>query len=145
MEGRMKPSEITIPSWTKPEEKQLWLTWIENWVKGCSNKAGVGTCGVWRKAVVGALEKSNGRFHYSGLKIPPLRSIPHGSDDPLWPSIDHVEGRRDMNLAVETRIVNDMKSLLSESEFKTVIGHLAASMNVKVAEKRKLIIKRTFA
>jgi len=35
---------------------------------------------------------------------------------------------------LEIRLVNDMKTIMTEREFRSVIGHLAAVLNVQVQE-----------
>jgi hypothetical protein len=45
----------------------------------------------------------------------------------MYPSLEHRKGRGDpRDVVVEARVVNDMKSLLSEKEFWQLIGHLYA-------------------
>lgn len=61
--------------------------------------------------------------YYSGLPLDP--TLPH--TDAMYPSHDHLAGREDHSKAVlETRLVNDMKSILTEDEFWGMIEHLYA-------------------
>ena len=50
----------------------------------------------------------------------------------MWPSVDHVEDPSVPNLVFETRLVNDMKTILTQEEFRKVIGHLAHVLSVQV-------------
>lgn len=63
------------------------------------------------------------RGYLSDLPLNPSLSSNHS----LYPSIEHLSGPSDASdLVVEARIVNDMKSHLTESEFWAVIEHLYA-------------------
>ena len=46
---------------------------------------------------------------------------------------------------LETRLVNDMKTIMSDEEFRTLIGHLAAVLKVKVKEQETWQCRRSFA
>ncbi len=48
-------------------------------------------------------------------------------------------------LILETRLVNDMKSIMSDEEFRTLIGHLAVVLNVKLEERENWQCHRSFA
>lgn len=59
--------------------------------------------------------------YYSGLPLDPDLSPKNA----LYPSHDHLNGRDDHSQAVvETRLVNDMKSMLTEREFWQMIEYL---------------------
>lgn len=61
--------------------------------------------------------------YYSGLPLDPDLSPKNA----LYPSHDHLNGRDDHSQAVvETRLINDMKSMLTEREFWHMIEHLYA-------------------
>jgi hypothetical protein len=63
------------------------------------------------------------RGYLSDLPLDPSLPWQHS----LYPSIEHLSGPSDQtDLVVETRIVNDMKSHLTEAEFWSVIEHLYA-------------------
>jgi len=70
----------------------------------------------------------------------------NGRDErhPLWPSIDHLEGLLSTEVAIESRLVNDMKGILSEAEFKRVVGHLADSMEVEPRRLKTLRVRRHY-
>lgn len=61
--------------------------------------------------------------YYSGLPLNPGLAPEHV----FYPSHDHLTGRDDHSRAVvETRLVNDMKSILNEDEFWRMVEHLYA-------------------
>ena len=61
--------------------------------------------------------------YYSGFQLnPELKET-----DAMYPSHDHLSGRNDDgNMVVDARFVNDMKTILSEQEFWTMVEHLYA-------------------
>lgn len=66
-------------------------------------------------------ENGEVRGHYSDLLLDPDLPPTHA----LYPSIEHVTfPKQHAETVVETRIVNDMKSILSEGEFWHAIEHL---------------------
>lgn len=63
------------------------------------------------------------RGYYSGMLLNP--DLPE--TDPLYPSHDHLAGRDNhVEMVLEARVVNDMKTILSEQEFWLLIEHLYA-------------------
>lgn len=63
------------------------------------------------------------RGHYSDLLLNPTVPETHS----LYPSHDHTTSPRDhRSMVVDARLINDMKSHLSEAEFWLVIEHLYA-------------------
>jgi hypothetical protein len=62
-----------------------------------------------------------------------------------WPSVDHVKGTNVAALALETRLVNDVKSIMSEMEFRSLISHLAAVLRVVPKEQVDWSCERSFA
>ncbi len=63
------------------------------------------------------------RGYYSDLLLNP--SVP--DTDALYPSHDHTNNSSDHSqMVVDARIINDMKSILSENEFWSIIEHLYA-------------------
>lgn len=72
-------------------------------------------------AVESRREDGDIRGFYSDLPLDPSAD----PTDSLYPSLDHVTHPKDHSqMVVETRIVNDMKSHLSEEEFWKLIEHL---------------------
>ncbi len=70
------------------------------------------------------------RGFYSDLPLDP--TLPHTHS--MYPSHDHItHPRDDREMVVDARIVNDMKSHLSEAEFWMLVEHLYA---VGVAKKK---------
>jgi len=49
----------------------------------------------------------------------------------MWPSVDHVLNPATAEVVLETRVVNDMKTIMDKGEFKIVIGHLAAQLSIE--------------
>jgi hypothetical protein len=61
--------------------------------------------------------------YYSGLQLNPELQ----ETDAMYPSHDHLIERSDHgNMVVDARLINDMKTILSEKEFWTVVEHLYA-------------------
>ena len=61
--------------------------------------------------------------HYSDLILDPTLPETHA----LYPSHDHTVSRSDHSqMVVDARIINDMKSILNETEFWNIIEHLYA-------------------
>jgi len=86
----------------------------------------------WREAIFDALRVSEGRGSYS--RLPLSLAFPRKSTDWNWPSVDHVAGPGVARVVLETRLVNDMKTIMSDEEFLSIIGHLAAVLKVRVKE-----------
>lgn len=80
------------------------------------------------------------RGFYSDFILNPERD----PKDSMYPSIDHVNPRGS-KLVVEARVINDMKSHLTETEFWRVIEHLyAVGLEKNKIKKRKPIRLPTF-
>jgi hypothetical protein len=78
-----------------------------------------------RRAVLKCLNKETGevRGFYSNLLLNP--NLP--DTDSLYPSVDHTTlPKNDFEMVVEARVINDMKSHLTEIEFWQIIEHLYA-------------------
>lgn len=89
------------------------------WEKWCSTGRHKGHCK--RRAVLQCLKDGIVRGYFSDFPLNPKLK----PTDSMYPSVEHLTSRQDSkNVAVETRIVNDMKSHLSEKEFWQLIGHL---------------------
>jgi hypothetical protein len=58
------------------------------------------------------------------------RSPPLKETDWNWPSIDHLKDAGTAEVAIETRLVNDMKTIMSEKEFGEMVAHLAQALKV---------------
>ena len=73
------------------------------------------------------MRKSPGLGHYSRLPL----SLESGNSKAWdWPSVDHVAGPATAELVLEVRLVNDMKTIMSEQEFRAMIGHLASVLKI---------------
>jgi len=89
------------------------------WEAWC--KRGRPSAGHRRRAVRQLLKNGEVRGYYSDLLLDPTLPDTH----PLYPSVEHTSyPKQPAEIVVETRIVNDMKSILSEKEFWHVIEHL---------------------
>ena len=77
-----------------------------------------------RKSVMRSLcEDGVVRGYYSKLCLDPTRDV----KDALYPSHDHLAGRDDdTEMVVDARVINDMKTILSEAEFWRLVEHLYA-------------------
>jgi hypothetical protein len=91
-----------------------------HWTKWCTTgKHGVG--GRKKNAVLKCLKSGHVRGYFSDIPLRPDLDHTHS----MYPSFDHLNGPTDHQSAVvEARIINDMKSHLSEDEFWQVIEHL---------------------
>jgi len=92
------------------------------WLKWCSTgKHGVGN----RKkhAVLKCLKSGHVRGYFSDIPLRPDLDNSHS----MYPSFEHlVDPKNHADAVVEARIINDMKSHLSEGEFWQVVEHLFA-------------------
>lgn len=77
------------------------------------------------------MHECDGRGHFSRL---PLSLKPWKPTAWNWPSLDHMKDPATAETVLEIRLVNDMKTIMTEREFRSVIGHLAAVLNVQVQE-----------
>jgi len=111
-----------------------WIGWIESKVRGCRNRARKSTSkdpkptvSQWRTAIIRALHECGGRGEYSQMAL----TLAWPSTHALYPSIEHRHGLRSLDLGVEVRLVNDMKSILSKQEFIELVAHLAETLGVE--------------
>ncbi len=137
----MAKSGDNLPAWVdQAGGRPAWKKWLEVRVNSCllrankwADKRGssaddLPTRSEWRVAILSAMEQSAGIGHYSklGLSLTP----PRKNTDWDWPSIEHLEGPGEATVALETRLVNDMKSIMSETEFRAMIGHLSIALSI---------------
>jgi len=74
-----------------------------------------------RNAVLKCLKNGHVRGYFSDILLRP----DHETTDSMYPSVEHLVDPSDHSqMVVEARIINDMKSHLSEDEFWRVIEHL---------------------
>jgi hypothetical protein len=91
----------------------------KNWEAWCKRGSHKGTRK--KNAVLRSLKSGLVRGYFSDLVLDPDLE-PSNS---MYPSVEHLVDRENHNeTVVETRIVNDMKSHLSEDEFWRIIEHL---------------------
>jgi len=91
----------------------------EKWEAWCKR----GSHGVTRKknAVLRSLKSGHVRGYFSDFLLDPDLE----STNSMYPSVEHLVDRNNNDeIAVESRVINDMKSHLSEDEFWRVIEHL---------------------
>ena len=87
------------------------------------NKGRIGRGDQRRSVARCVAEDGSVRGYYSDLVLDPTIS----ETDALYPSHDHLVSRRDdTNMVVDVRVINDMKTILSEDEFWMVVEHLYA-------------------
>lgn len=90
-----------------------WKKWCKSGVHGKGPRK--------RKALARCLVGEEVRGYLSDLPLNPSNS----PTDSMYPSIEHLSGQADKeDIVVEARIINDMKSHLSEREFWLVVEHL---------------------
>lgn len=150
-------TEIKLPDWTEEAGgRTAWKEWLNRRVMTCVRRAAdwaakrgrivdnLPTPPQWRESIVSAMAVSQGLGYYSKLPLtlaPPLKST-HWN----WPSVDHVCGPGVAEVVLETRLVNDMKTIMSKDEFLAVIGHIAAVHAVTAATLPKdWTCRRSFA
>jgi hypothetical protein len=91
-------------------------TW-EKWCKSGKNGRGARK----KNAVLKCLMSGHVRGYFSDIVLRPDLA----STDSMYPSLEHlVDPKNHAEAVVEARIINDMKSHLSETEFWKVIEHL---------------------
>jgi len=101
-----------------------------NWEKWC-NTGAHGRGARKKNAVLKSLHSGHVRGYFSDIPLRPDLDPTHS----MYPSFEHLKDPKNHQEAVvEARIINDMKSHLSENEFWLVIEHLF-SIGV---EKRKI-------
>lgn len=134
-----------LKKWLSGEQASLppqWKTWLEYKVHSCrkraeeyaeKNKIGkryIPTREKWRDAILKALRECEGVGHYSRFPL----SVRLSSNDPRYPSVDHLGTPLNLRVVIETRLVNDMKSILSEKEFIKMITHLYKTSHNKKSD-----------
>lgn len=145
-----------MPEWVvQAGGSERWEVWIESQVKRCATRAkkwarARGTpneprpaTAQWRQAIVDAISASGGRAAYS--QFPLSLAAPRLNTDWNWPSVDHVEAPNVARVALETRLVNDVKGIMSEPEFKSLVAHLASVMGVTPEHQPNWACRRSFA
>jgi hypothetical protein len=70
---------------------------------------------------------------------------PRQHTDWNWPSVDHLKAPDVPEVVIETRLVNDVKSIMTEEELSGLIGHLAFVMNLTPRENPTWQCARSFA
>ena len=133
-----------LPAWTEQAGgRSAWKKWLEGKVNSCLRRANkwaekhgisaddLPTPAEWRAAILSAMEASGGAGHYSQLDL--SLASPRKSTDWNWPSVEHLEDPGTASVALETRLVNDMKTIMSEAEFRDMVGHLAAGFSISPA------------
>jgi hypothetical protein len=73
------------------------------------------------RALKQAWDGSAFRCYFSGVRL-----VESGSRDPRYLTFDHLVPRREETVVVAAACINDMKSDLSESEFRAVVRALAS-------------------
>ncbi|MHA1670881.1 MAG: hypothetical protein ACTSV5_09915 [Promethearchaeota archaeon] len=145
-----------LPKWLKKQNEGKWIKWVNTKTVSCRNREVKylkkkkdnikipHSSSEWREAVLKALNNcKDGKAIYSKYKL----DINLDSSNPYYPSIEHIERIDKLNLGVEIRIVNDMKSILSEDEFFEFIIRLYEKNNLKnkkISNKGKIKIDKTF-
>lgn len=108
-----KPVEQTIAKTKTPKIPTAWEKWCTTGTHGRGARK--------KNAVIKCLNSGHVRGYLSDI---PLRPDLDDSNS-MYPSLEHLIDPKDHSQAVvEARIINDMKSHLSESEFWQVVEHL---------------------
>jgi hypothetical protein len=152
----MRRSEVRLPEWVvEAGGSETWVLWVEGQVKRCVTRAKKWArargrpneprpaTSDWRKAIVDAIWASGGRAAYS--QFPLSMAATRRNTAWNWPSIDHVEAPNVARVALETRLVNDVKGIMSEPEFKSLVAHLASVMGVTPKHQPNWACCRSFA
>src|ERR1700688_647450 len=139
----MQRAMSKLPEWTEANGgRTAWRKWVDRKVATCVRRAAdwatkrhrpvddLPSPSQWREAILAALAGSQGRGHYSQLQL--SLASPRKSTHWNWPSIDHVRSPGVAEVVLETRLVNDMKTIMSEDEFCALVGHLATVMRVDI-------------
>ena len=112
--------ENELPDWMSPAGgRKKWADWIErqaarcrkrarDWYASRKQTATVATKAEWRLAILNAAEACGGRGHFSQLPL----SLELPATDARYPSLEHLRGPADCTIAIELRVVNDMKTIL---------------------------------
>ena len=118
-----------LPAWTEQAGgRAAWKKWLNAKVNSCVRRASkwadqrvilaedLPTPAQWRAAILAAIEASQGKAHYS--RLPLSLAPPRKGTDWNWPSVDHVETPAVASVVLETRLVNDMKTIMSDTKFR---------------------------
>jgi hypothetical protein len=73
------------------------------------------------KALKTAWDGEYFRCHYAGVRL-----VEDNSKDPLYLTFDHLTPREESKIAVVAAAINDMRSDLSDTEFKRIVIQLAS-------------------
>jgi hypothetical protein len=143
-----------LPAWTDGTGggSDLWEAWIDRQRDRCHRRAKKWATANqpnrllpsrkdWKQEILSAVEKSNGCGHYSRW---PLR-LGGPTSDWSYPSVDHCVDPGTAEVVIETRLVNDMKTIMSPKEFREMIGHLAATLKIEAHELSAWRCSRSFA
>jgi hypothetical protein len=154
--------EITFTEWLdKPFDERTykllpkeWKHWVNNGSKRChgralkylekhSNREGKSKRKAWKDAIVSALANSDGIAKFSGH---PLR-LNQPSTNSTYPSIDHCDNVLSTNISIVIRLVNDMKSIMSDTEFISMVENIFSISQGKgpTLDLTKLPCSRDFA
>lgn len=152
----MPELKIELPDWTEAAGgRGRWHAWVEGQVKRCCTRATKWVrdhggksaprpaASEWRQAIVAAIRRSEGHAEFS--RFPLSMAHPRQNTDWNWPSVDHLKAPNIAEVAIETRLVNDVKGIMTEEEFRGLIGHLAFVMNVTPHEDLTWQCGRSFA
>jgi len=135
----IKTLKVRLPSWAEAQGgRDRWTKWVKaraaschrrarKWKKKTNQSLTLPRKSEWTDAIVSALNACTGVAAYSGWEL----DVTLPATSPLYPSVDHVAGLGTAQAAIETRLVNDMKTILDAAEFKKVIGHLAIALGVQ--------------
>jgi hypothetical protein len=153
----MPELKIELPDWTEAAGgRDRWRAWVEGQVGRCCTRAAKWVrnhggklsaprpaAGEWRQAIVAALRESKGRAAFS--QFPLSMAHPRQNTDWNWPSVDHLKAPNVAEVAIETRLVNDVKGIMTKEEFRGLISHLAFVMKATPSENLNWQCRRSFA
>lgn len=147
---------IDLPDWTEAAGgRDRWRAWVDGQVKKCCTRATKWvrkygdksarrpTTDEGQQAIVAALGRSEGRAAFS--RVPLSMAPPRRDTDWNWPSVDHLKAPNVAEVAIETRLVNDVKGIMTEEELRDLISHLAFVMKVTPRENLTWQCGRSFA
>ncbi len=150
-----RPFTTDFPEWVDTAGgPDKWDKWVKGKVASCDSRAKKwakqpGNCDErlprrvdWRDAIRKALNSSDGYGYYSKL---PLSLCDVECTAWNYPSVDHVNGPGVANVVLETRLINDMKTIMDEEEFFAMVGHLAAVHEIKIDKMPDWKCRRSFA
>lgn len=128
-----------MPDWVQNNGgEKAWQKWLKNRANSCHQRAKKFvkkhggqyslTASDWKEEIHKALLSCNGVGCYSKL---PLSLNDKQETHPMWPSVDHLRDDLTPKVAIDTRVINDMKTILSEQEFKDIVSHLFIKMELE--------------